>query len=115
MASAGPLAAEDERFLIAEQSIDAGVNGRVARTQVPALITDTRADPDYIVRDPETDPRSELSVPIRLGTETWGVLSLEEVRTDAFDASDATLIRTVATQLGVALTGSRSTASSRTP
>jgi putative nucleotidyltransferase with HDIG domain len=103
VASAGPLAAEDERFLITEQSIDTGVNGRVARTQVPALITDTRLDPDYIVRDPETDPHSELSVPIRLGTETWGVLSLEEVRTDAFDASDATLIRTVATQLGVAL------------
>ncbi len=103
VASAGPLAAEDERFLITEQPIDAGVNGRVARTQIPALITDTRLDPDYIVRDSETDPRSELSVPIRLGTETWGVLSLEEVRTGAFDASDATLIRTVATQLGVAL------------
>jgi putative nucleotidyltransferase with HDIG domain len=103
VASAGPLAAEDERFLITEQPIDVGVNGRVARTQVPAVITDTRLDPDYVVRDSETDPGSELSVPIRLGAETWGVLSLEEVRTGAFDASDATLIRTVATQLGVAL------------
>ena len=29
-----------------------------------ALVPDTREDPDYIARDPQTDPRSELSVPI---------------------------------------------------
>ena len=75
----------------------------MARTRVPALINDTRLDPDYIVRDADTDPGSELSVPICLGPRTWGVLSVEEVRTDAFADSDATLIRTLATQLGVAL------------
>ena len=67
VASSGPLASEDERFLISEQSVSTGVNGRVARTRVAALINDTRLDPDYIVRDADTDPGSELSVPICLG------------------------------------------------
>src|ERR1019366_9147136 len=67
------------------------------------LVRDTQQDPDDIVRDLETDPRSELSVPIQVGGRTWGVLNLEEVRPDAFDEGDASLIRTVATQLGVAL------------
>ena len=63
VASAGPLAADEQRFLIAEQPVDLGVNGRVARTGLTALVSDTQRDPDYIVRDPEIDPRSELSVP----------------------------------------------------
>jgi GAF domain-containing protein len=103
MASAGPLASDEQRFLIAEQAVGRGVNGRVAASGIAALVRDTQQDPDDIVRDLETDPRSELSVPIQVGGRTWGVLNLEEVRPDAFDEGDASLIRTVATQLGVAL------------
>ena len=103
VAAAGPLAAADQGFLIAEQPIDQGVNGRVARTGATALIVETRAARDYLARDSETDPRSELSVPISVDGRTWGVLSLEEVRPGAFDTGDASLMRTVASQLGVAL------------
>jgi putative nucleotidyltransferase with HDIG domain len=103
VAAAGPLSAEDRRFLISEQPLHTGVNGRVGRTGQAALITDTREDPDYIVRDPSSDPLSELAVPIFVDGQVWGVLNLEEVRPGAFDAADASLMRTVATQLGVAL------------
>lgn len=103
VASAGPLAEQGGRFLLAEQPISVGVNGRVARTGEPALIGDTSVDPDYLSRDRDTDPLSELSVPIRVDGRIWGVLNLEEVRDHAFDEGDATLMRTVANQLGVAL------------
>jgi putative nucleotidyltransferase with HDIG domain len=101
--SAGPLAEQDGRFVLAEQPLTCGVTGRVARTGETALIADTRLDSDYTARDPETDPRSELAVPIRVDGRVWGVLNLEEVQTGAFDESDATLMRTVANQLGAAL------------
>jgi putative nucleotidyltransferase with HDIG domain len=103
LASAGPLAEQGGRFLLAEQPLSVGINGRVARTGEPALVADTRLDRDYAVRDPATDPLSELSVPITVGGRVWGVLNLEEVQVDAFDEVDATLIRTLAGQLGVAV------------
>ena len=103
VASAGPLAEQGGRFLLTEQPLSIGINGRVARTGEAALVGDTRADRDYAVRDPATDPLSELSVPIRVDGHTWGVLNLEEVEAYAFDEGDGTLMRTVANQLGVAL------------
>ncbi len=103
IASAGPLAEQAGRFLLAEQPLARGVTGRVARTGATALIADARLDRDYTVRDPDTDPRSELAVPIRVDGRTWGVLNLEEVAVGAFDETDASLMRTVANQLGVAL------------
>src|SRR5690348_5616420 len=41
VALAGPSAAEVERLLARGQRIEAGVNGRVARTGRPALVNDT--------------------------------------------------------------------------
>ncbi|MDX6666525.1 MAG: hypothetical protein QOG68_2731 [Solirubrobacteraceae bacterium] len=103
VAAAGPLAAAIENFLLREQSINSGVNGRVARTGATVLIRDTRLDHDYLVRDIATDPLSELSVPIFVDGRVWGVLNLEEAHTNAFDEGDATLLELVATELGATL------------
>jgi len=103
MAGAGPLAEIMQEFLLAEQPVHVGINGRVARTGDTALVADTRLDCDYVVRDRETDPRSELAVPIIVEGRVWGVLNLEEIDVEAFDAGDAILLETVATQLGATL------------
>jgi putative nucleotidyltransferase with HDIG domain len=103
VAAAGPLADAIEGFLLREQSIDTGVNGRVARTGATVLVRDTRLDPDYLVRDLATDPLSEISVPIFVNGGVWGVLNLEEAHTNAFDEGDATLLELVATELGATL------------
>jgi putative methionine-R-sulfoxide reductase with GAF domain len=71
MASAGPMAEVLDAFLLVEQPVSVGVNGRVARTATAALIPDTRLEPDYAVRDPATDPLSELAVPIFVGGRIW--------------------------------------------
>jgi diguanylate cyclase (GGDEF)-like protein len=102
VAAAGPLADHDD-FLAHEQPLQEGVNGRVARTGQPAIIADTTTDPDYLRRDPRSDPGSELSLPILVDGRIWGVLNLEQLATHAFGDDDLLLADAVAAQVGAAL------------
>ncbi len=102
VAAAGPLV-DQEGFLAFEQHINDGVNGRVARTATLAWVPDTRLDPDYLGRNDETDPGSELSLPITVDGRVWGVLNLEQVATHAFAADDVLLAEAVCAQVGAAL------------
>ena len=103
IAGRGALAEVMTEFLLLEQSVSHGINGRVARTGATALVTDTRADTDYIVRDPSTDPRSELSVPIVVDGSVWGVLNIEAAEPGAFSEVNAVLVETIAASLGSAI------------
>jgi HD-GYP domain-containing protein (c-di-GMP phosphodiesterase class II) len=103
MAGRGPLAEVMTEFLLVEQSVDDGVNGRVARSGVTALVEDTRNDPDYVARDPRTDPRSELSVAIVVDGTVWGVLNIEAVEPAALNESDAVLVEAIAASFGSAV------------
>lgn len=103
VAGRGPLAEVMTEFLLFEQAVSVGVNGRVARTGTTALVLDTREDGDYIVRDPQTDPRSELSVAIVVDGRVWGVLNIEAVEPGAFREADAVLVETIVASLGCAV------------
>jgi HD-GYP domain-containing protein (c-di-GMP phosphodiesterase class II) len=104
VAGAGPLAeAASSGFLLVEQPLHTGVNGRVARSGATALVHDTLLDPDYVERDPDTDPRSELAVAIVVHECVWGVINLEAVDSEAFDEADAALVEAIAAGLGVAI------------
>jgi HD-GYP domain-containing protein (c-di-GMP phosphodiesterase class II) len=103
IAGAGPLAEVMTEFLLVEQSVHEGVNGRVARSGSTALVIDTSTDADYIARDPQTDPRSELSVPIFVDGTVWGVLNIEAAAPEAFSEADAVLVETVAASFGAAV------------
>jgi HD-GYP domain-containing protein (c-di-GMP phosphodiesterase class II) len=103
VAGRGPLAEVMTEFLLTEQPVSRGVNGRVATTGVSALVTDTRTDPDYIVRDPQTDPRSELAVAVLVDGTVWGVVNIEASEPNALGEADAVLVESVAASLGVAI------------
>jgi HD-GYP domain-containing protein (c-di-GMP phosphodiesterase class II) len=103
IAGSGALAEVMTEFLLLEQSLHSGINGRVARSGVSALVVDTRADDDYIVRDPDTDPRSELSVPISVDGSVWGVLNIEAPEPQAFSQADVVLVEAIAASLGSSL------------
>jgi HD-GYP domain-containing protein (c-di-GMP phosphodiesterase class II) len=103
VAGAGPLAEVMTEFLLVEQPVHEGVNGHVARSGNTVLVADTRANPDYIVRDPHTDPRSELSAPIFVDGTVWGVLNIEAAEPGAFGEADAVLVEAVAASLGGAV------------
>jgi HD-GYP domain-containing protein (c-di-GMP phosphodiesterase class II) len=100
IAGSGALAEVMTEFLLLEQSVNQGVNGRVARAGTSALVGDTREDPDYIPRDRATDPRSELSVPILVDGSVWGVLNIEAPEPDAFSDTDVVLVEAIAASLG---------------
>jgi len=103
VAARGPLAEVMTEFLLIEQPVSQGVNGRVARSGHTVLVSDTRADGDYIVRDPGTDPRSELSVPVLVDGELWGVLNIEATDAGAFSETDAVLVEAIASSFGEAV------------
>jgi len=100
IAGSGALAEVMTEFLLLEQSVHHGVNGRVARSGTSALVHDTREDPDYIERDPKTDPRAELSVPLLVDGTVWGVLNIESPERGGLDESDAVLVEAIAASLG---------------
>ncbi|MEN0012814.1 MAG: HD domain-containing phosphohydrolase [Solirubrobacteraceae bacterium] len=102
VAAAGPLV-DQVGFLAFEQSIDVGVNGRVARSGAIAFVPDTRLDPDYLGRNADSDPNSELSLPIFVDGRIWGVMNLEQLQRDAFKADDVLLAEAVVAQVGAAL------------
>jgi putative nucleotidyltransferase with HDIG domain len=100
--AAGPLADTDD-FLEREQPVEMGVNGRVARSGRAAMVNDTRLDSDYLSRNPQTDPGSELSLPIPVAGTTWGVINLEQREPGAFSDEDLLLAHIVAAQVGSAI------------
>jgi HD-GYP domain-containing protein (c-di-GMP phosphodiesterase class II) len=103
LAARGALAEVMTEFLLLEQSAREGINGRVARSGTTAFVRDTREDADYIVRDPQTDPRSELSVAITVDGSVWGVLNIEATEPGAFSEADAVVVEAIAANLGAAL------------
>ncbi len=103
LAGRGLLAEVMREFLLTEQPLSEGVNGRVARSSATALISDTRTDRDYIIRDPRTDPRSELAVAILVDGAVWGVLNIEETEPGSLGETDAVLVEAVAASFGVAI------------
>ncbi len=103
LVGAGDLVHEMADFYSWEQSLYEGINGRVARTGEPALVADTQFDPDFLGADSVRRAGSELSVPIRVAGEIWGVLNLESLESGAFGEDDLLLAHTVAAQVGAAL------------
>ena len=67
-------------------SVNQGLVGRAVRTGKPVLVDDVSGDPDYVVAVPET--RSQLVVPLRLGAEVIGAISLESPDVGRFRKDD---------------------------
>jgi HD-GYP domain-containing protein (c-di-GMP phosphodiesterase class II) len=103
VAGRGPLAEVMAEFLLTEQPVSQGVNGRVARSGSTALVPDTQADADYIVRDPHTDPGSELAVAVLVDGSVWGVLNIEATDRGGLGEADVVLVEAIAASFGVAV------------
>jgi diguanylate cyclase (GGDEF)-like protein/putative nucleotidyltransferase with HDIG domain len=104
VAGAGDLVHEmGEHFARWEQSIHEGVVGRVARTGEPAVVAETRLDPDFLGAESQHGGGSELAVPIRVAGKIWGVLNLDSVDTGTFGEPDLLFVDAVAAHAGGAL------------
>jgi len=85
-----------------------GMVGWVALHGEMLLANDVSVEPRYINSYPDVIPtRSELSVPIRVGGETVGVLDIQSPRLGAFDENDVVVMQTLADQLAVVVENAR--------
>ncbi len=73
-----------------------GVTGWVAQTGEPLSVPDVSEDPRYVMVKPHI--RSELAVPMILGNEVTGVISVDSSKTSNFSEEDRRLLSFVGTQ-----------------
>jgi PAS domain S-box-containing protein len=81
-----------------------GMVGWVAEHGERLLADDVETEGHYVNFYPELIPtRSELSVPIRIGDQTVGVLDVQSPAVNAFDENDVKVMETLADQIAVAM------------
>jgi PAS domain S-box-containing protein len=84
-----------------------GIVGSVAASGVARRVADVALDPDYLPFDPEM--RSEICVPLKLGTRVLGVFNAESTRLGAFTEADERLLGVLASQVASAIERLRTT------
>lgn len=88
--------------------LDAGMVGWVGSNGQRLLANDVTAESHYINFYPDVIPtRSELSVPICIGSETVGVLDVQSPELGDFDDDDVRVLETLADQIAVAIANAR--------
>jgi diguanylate cyclase (GGDEF)-like protein len=85
------------------QAAHVGLIGRCLRELRIVLVGDVTREPDYASTPTTANVRSELDVPVIVGGEPWGVLTVQSNRVDAFDDGDASMLRSAAHQLSAGL------------
>jgi len=84
-----------------------GMTGWVFRNGEPLLANDVSREPRYVFYEGRPDTRSELAVPIKMGSDVLGVLDIESIQLDAFDEIDMFTMQTIADQLAIAMENAR--------
>jgi len=86
---------------------DKSIVVRAWQSQEVINVDEVMASPDWLpnVLLPET--RSEIAVPIIMADDVVGVLDVQANRVHGFDEGDSNLLRSLANQVGVALTNAR--------
>lgn len=84
--------------------LDQGMVGWVCKHGERLLANDVRAEPHFINLFPAALPTlAELSVPIRVGEKTSGVLDVQSSKLNTFDPNDVVMLETLADQVASAI------------
>lgn len=95
-----------QQLLAQEYAVDVGglsVVGRVAINGEPLLISDYNRAPIHKPQVLLPETRSELAVPLVVGEDVVGVLDVQSKETNAFSDPDVTLLRSIGSQIAVAV------------
>ncbi len=87
-------------------AVGTGIVGRVASSGEPLRLDDTSADPGYLSH--EAEMRSEICVPLKVGSRVLGVFDAESSRVSAFGEDDARLLGVLASHVAGAVERLRS-------
>ena len=82
--------------------------GKVAESAEPTLLNDTEQDPLYRPNPLLLDTRSEVAIPLRIGTRTVGVIDIQSTQSHAFSQDDISVLQSLADQVAVAIDNARS-------
>jgi len=84
-----------------------GIIGHVVRTCEPLLVSDVATHPDYMDMPELPGTRSEVAVPLNIGSLTLGVLDIQGDRENSLDEMDLYTAQAIADQLANALENER--------
>ncbi len=84
-----------------------GLIGWAFATNQTILANDVAQDPRYIFDQNNREVRSELCVPIVMGTKAIGVLDLQSTQLEAFDKYHVSALETLGDQLAIAIENAR--------
>lgn len=84
------------------------VIGKVAESMEPTLVNDTDLEPLYIPNPYLLDTRSEVAIPLRIGSRVVGVIDIQSMQVHAFTQDDLSVLQSLADQVAVAIDNARS-------
>ena len=87
--------------------LDQGLVGWTMANNKTLLVNDVTHDKRYIFNRSNREIRSELCVPITMGTKTIGVLNLQSTQLEAFDKYHVSALETLGDQLAIAIENAR--------
>lgn len=87
--------------------LEKGMTKWAASTGNIAIANDVRIDPHYINQHPDIiDTRSELCIPLKIGTKVVGIIDVQSPGLNTFNENDIRVLTTLADQIALAINNS---------
>ncbi|MBI5823085.1 MAG: GAF domain-containing protein [Chloroflexi bacterium] len=87
---------------------ETGIVGNVAKTGQPRLALDVGHDAVFFNNPDLPETRSEIALPLRIGSNTFGAIDVQSTKSQAFTQEDVNILSTLAEQVSIAIQNARS-------